>query len=71
MIKLIRFIYSYIDASSKRKAEYKHYQRYYNIKENQIFKLCGTRWLELFKCVCRILVNKQAIEHYFTVEVDG
>ena len=66
ILPLVRYAYSYINASSKRREEFKAYQNNCHVKDNEILKLVSTRWLELFKVVSRILDNREPLTLFFS-----
>ena len=62
-------IYFYLDKSSKRQNELKHFQRECGVALSKILKHGSTRWLSLQTCVIRLLDQWEPLKRYFGEEV--
>ena len=61
-------VFYYLDKSSKRKQELKHFQELYGVEMRKIVKHVSTRWLSLGKCIERLLQQWPALTNYFQEE---
>lgn len=65
---LVRDIYSYFKLSYKRKARLGLIQNILDLKNHQLLKLSGTRWLSLHQVVKRYLEQWDALVMFFDTE---
>ena len=68
---LIRGLYTYTSGSSKRLADFQNYQIDHNGGIHKILQMSGTRWLELYYCIDRILNYRESVIAYFKKEYDN
>ena len=61
-------VFYYLDKSSKRKQELKHFQELCGVEMRKIVKHVSTRWLSLGKCIDRLLQQWPALTQYFQEE---
>ena len=54
-------VFYYLDKSSKRKQELKHFQELCGVEMRKIVKHVSTRWLSLGKCIDRLLQQWPAL----------
>ena len=66
--ELLIDIYYYLDKSTKRNHNLKHFQQLCGTDVRKILKYCSTRWLSLGQCIVRLLSQWEPLTMFFRNE---